>query len=66
MDRLCFSKVYPLFAINLLGRYEFSMDPSVEDGDLRPLRDPNALLGLEMESRDICETLTRFSKFTLR
>ena len=36
--------------INLLGRYEFSMDPVVAGGDLRPLRDPNAFRGLEVES----------------
>ena len=35
--------------INLLGRYEFSIDPSVAGGDLRPLRDPNALWGLDTE-----------------
>ena len=36
--------------INLLGRYEFSMDPMVAGGDLRPLRDPNAFRGLEAEA----------------
>ena len=35
--------------INLLGRYEFVMSEGVAGGDLRPLRDPNALLGLEEE-----------------
>ncbi len=35
--------------INLLGRYEFSMDSSVAGGDLRPLRDLNASLGLDIE-----------------
>ena len=28
--------------INMLGRYEFVVSPDVLDGDLRPLRDPNA------------------------
>ena len=36
--------------IQVLGRYEFSMDPVVAGGDLRPLRDPNAFRGLETES----------------
>jgi hypothetical protein len=36
--------------INVLGRYEFSMDPVVAGGDLRPLRDPNAFRGLEIEA----------------
>ena len=36
--------------IQVLGRYEFSMDPVVAGGDLRPLRDPNAFRGLETDS----------------
>ena len=35
--------------IQLLGRYEFTMSPDVAGGDLRPLRDPNAFIGLEDE-----------------
>jgi hypothetical protein len=33
--------------INMLGRYDFSISPDVAGGDLRPLRDPNADVGLE-------------------
>ena len=35
--------------IQLLGRYDFTMSPDVTGGDLRPLRDPNAFIGLEDE-----------------
>ena len=30
--------------VNMLGRYEFNMDPAVAGGDLRPLRDPDSAL----------------------
>jgi hypothetical protein len=33
--------------IQLLGRYEFSMSPDLDEGDLRPLPDPNSSVGLE-------------------
>ena len=36
--------------INMYGEYDFSLNPDVEGGDLRPLRDPNALIGLELDS----------------
>lgn len=43
------SRLSPLkFAhINMLGRYHFEMSPDVAGGDLRPLRDPNAVDPLE-------------------
>ena len=35
--------------INVLGEYKFSLHPDVIEGDLRPLRDPNASIGFEIE-----------------
>lgn len=33
--------------IRVLGEFNFNLHPDVIDGDLRPLRDPNAFIGLE-------------------
>ena len=33
--------------IKVLGEFNFNLHPDVIDGDLRPLRDPNAFIGLE-------------------
>ena len=38
--------------INVLGSYSFVLSPSVAGGDLRPLRDPHALVGLDLEWDD--------------
>ncbi len=35
--------------INVLGEYKFSLHPDLLEGDLRPLRDPNASIGFEIE-----------------
>ncbi len=35
--------------INMLGRYNFVLSPSVAGGDLRPLRDPNAETDLDFD-----------------
>ena len=35
--------------INVLGEYKFSLHPYLLEGDLRPLRDPNASIGFEIE-----------------
>jgi TnpA family transposase len=35
--------------INVLGEYSFSLHPDLLEGDLRPLRDPNASIGFEIE-----------------
>ncbi len=40
---------------NVLGRYEFSINPVVAGGDLRPLRDPNGFRGLEIEAGKVDE-----------
>jgi TnpA family transposase len=36
--------------VNMLGRYEFNMDPAVAGGDLRPLRDPDSVRFLDGDS----------------
>ena len=38
--------------INVLGSYSFVLSPSVAGGDLRPLRDPHAMVGLDLEWDD--------------
>jgi TnpA family transposase len=43
--------------INVFGEYKFSLHPDVLEGDLRPLRDPNASVGFEFEELNVVEGL---------